>query len=140
MSAAERDLIATLQERVTMRATLVQQNAGSKASLIDATETLATQKATLAQEIGQILEVDANIDVLANDQKRVFRTFIADNAQKLDEAQRQIASLSEKLIRADTRIAQLTLRSPIDGVIRASSVTTIGQVVTSGEELMRIVP
>jgi hemolysin D len=32
------------------------------------------------------------------------------------------------------------LRAPLSGTIQASSVTTVGQVLTSGEEIMRIVP
>ena len=34
----------------------------------------------------------------------------------------------------------MTLRAPLSGIIQASSVTTVGQVLTSGEEIMRIVP
>ena len=34
----------------------------------------------------------------------------------------------------------MTLRAPLSGTIQASSVTTVGQVLTSGEEIMRIVP
>jgi hemolysin D len=136
----QKELVATLQERVTMRTTLLGQNAGSKASVIDATETFEYHKATLAQETGQIAEADASLEVIDRDIEKAFRTFIADNAQKLDEAERQVASLTERLARADARLNQLVLKSPIDGTVQSSIVTTAGQVVTLGEELMRVVP
>jgi hemolysin D len=138
--AAQKDLVDTLHERVTMRTTLLNQGAGSKASVIDATETFAYHRATLAQEMGQIAEADASLEVIERDIEKAFRTFIADNAQKLDEAERQVASLTERLARADARLNQLTLKSPIDGTVQSSIVTTTGQVVTPGEELMRVVP
>jgi hemolysin D len=34
----------------------------------------------------------------------------------------------------------MTLRSPIDGTVQASSITSVGQVVTVGEDVMRVVP
>ena len=34
----------------------------------------------------------------------------------------------------------MTLRSPIDGRVQSSVITNVGQVVTSGQEIMRIVP
>jgi len=34
----------------------------------------------------------------------------------------------------------MTLRAPIDGVVQASAVTSVGQVITTGQEAMRIVP
>ena len=34
----------------------------------------------------------------------------------------------------------MTMRSPVDGVVQSLAVTTIGQVVTTGQELMSIVP
>jgi hemolysin D len=138
--AVQKDLVATLHERVAMRSTLLNQNAGSKASVIDATETYEYHKATLAQETGQIAEIDASLALIDREVDKAFRTFIADNAQKLDEAERQVATLSERLARADAHLNQMTVASPIDGIVQSSIVTTAGQVVTPGEELMRVVP
>ena len=140
MIAAQKELIATLQERETMYKTLFGQSAGTRSDLLDATESLATQKATLAQETGQIAEIDANLDVIARDGAKAMKTFIADNTQKLGEAERQVADLTEKRARADARLSNLTVKSPIEGVVQSSIVTTPGQVVTMGTELMRIVP
>ena len=138
--SAEGDLIATLQQRVTMKSTLIDHFAGSKADLIDATETLQDQKTTLAQQTGQLAEATANISVFGKDIARAYETFVADNAQKLAEAERQAGDFAERYSKAKARLDHMTLKSPIDGTVQASTLTTIGQVVTSGQELMRIVP
>jgi hemolysin D len=133
-------LLITLQERVAMRQELLDLKVGSKSNLYDALESLQYQNTMLAQQTGQLAEADANLGVLAKDIKKSYETFIADNAQKLADADRQVGDLAEKLAKARARTNNLLLRSPIDGVVQASSVVTIGQVVSSGEEIMRIVP
>ena len=140
MIAAEGELIKTLQERVEMRAQLVQMNAGSKASLLDSTSDVQTQMTTLAQQKGQLAEAEANLAVLDREMQRVRETFTADNAQKAGEAERQAEDLAEKLIKTQARLRNTTLVSPIDGTVQALALTTVGQIVSSGEELMRIVP
>jgi hemolysin D len=44
------------------------------------------------------------------------------------------------LIKASKRSQAMTITSPIDGVVQTSAITTVGQVVSAGTELMRIVP
>ncbi len=138
--AAQRDLLAILQERVDMRAKMETASIGSRASVIDADETLATQKTTLAQETGQLGEISANLDVIRGQMDAAVKSFIADNAEKLDEAERQVSIFRQRLARADLELDQTTIRSPIDGVVQSSALTTIGQVVNPGDELMRVVP
>jgi hemolysin D len=137
---AQQSLIEILNERVAMRERLKDTAAFSKSNVLDATEMLRTQQATLVQEIGQIGEIDADLAVIDRDSLKAIQTFIADNAQRLEEAERQVATLTKKLAQADTKLDNLTIRSPIDGIVYASAVTTNGQVVSPGEELMRIVP
>ncbi len=137
---AEKKLIVTLQERVTMRTTLAKSGSGSKKDLIDAQETLGYHMTQLAIQTGQRDTAAANIDVLRRERDKTFSAFIAENAQKLDEAQRQADDWREKLAKAKLKSARMNLTSPIDGTVYGLSVTTIGQVVGGGEELMRIVP
>jgi hemolysin D len=138
--SAEKDLIRTLQERVAIHSKLLDANAGTKSDLINARETLETQITYLAQLSGQVAEIEANLDVVSRDKTKAIQTFIAENAQKKDEAERQIGTLSEKLNGANAKLDQLVLKSPIDGVVQGSAITTLGQVVSSGDALMRIVP
>ena len=123
-----------------MRASLVEKFAGSRADLISAMETMQYQQTALAQQVGQLAEAEANLSVIARDTEKAYETFISDNAQKLAEAERQADDYAQRLAKTLAKLDHMTLRAPISGTIQASSVTTVGQVLTSGEEIMRIVP
>ena len=137
---AQYELIKTIKQRVDMRSTLVDSKSGSKASLIDAMETYQYQQTVLAMHKGQLAESNANLNVLAREKDKARDTFIADNGQKLGEAERQIDDLTQRLVKATTRLARMHVRSPISGTVLGLSVTTLGQVVLASEEMMRIVP
>ena len=136
----QNNLVATLQERVDMRARLVAERAGARAAVIDATETLQYQITQLAIQQGQLAAAGPALEVIGKDMQKTIEAFLADNAEKLSEAERQAEDLEQKLAKAEAAIEHLTLKAPISGMVQASSLTTIGQVVTSGQEVMRIVP
>ena len=138
--AAQQRLVDTLNERVAIRSTLVDQEAGSKAGVIDAKETSEKEEATLAEETGQLEEAKASLAVTTSDGEKTVRTFVADNVQKAGDASRQADELERQLVKARKRRESMTIASPIDGTVQSSSINTVGQVVTTGVELMRIVP
>ncbi|WP_237479690.1 HlyD family type I secretion periplasmic adaptor subunit [Lichenibacterium dinghuense] len=137
---AQTQLVATLKERVDMRQTLEASKSESRAKVIDALELMQTQQATLASERGQIGEIEASLGRLQRDIEKSYASFAADNAQKLADAERQMDENSEKLNKARIKTADMTLRSPIDGTVSGSTVTSVGQVLTVGEQVMQIVP
>jgi len=137
---AEEALIETLKSRVEMRKALFARNSTPRAAVIDAMESLQMQLTALATQKGQLNEARAAQAVLEKDRQKAIDPFIADNSQKLAEAERQVDDLEQRAAKARVKTAHMTLRSPIDGVVHGLSVTTKGQVVTTSEELMRIVP
>ncbi|TAU35286.1 HlyD family type I secretion periplasmic adaptor subunit [Rhizobium leguminosarum] len=138
--AAQSELIATLQDRSDIRQTLVATQAGSKSDWLDTLEKVKTEQVTLTSERGELADTRAQLEVLRRDFVKTREAFVADNLQKFADAARQADDLEQKLKQAQTELDQTVLKSPIEGVIQDSSVTTIGQVVTSGAQLMRIVP
>jgi hypothetical protein len=64
---AQRDLIATLKDRSSMREMLLKSNFGSKAAWLDAMEKVKTQEVTLASELGQRADMEASLEVLNRD-------------------------------------------------------------------------
>ena len=137
---AQQRLVDTLNQRVAIRSTLVDQAAGSKSGVIDAQETSQKEEATLAEETGQLEEAKASLSVTSSDGEKTVQTFVADNVQKAGDASRQADELDRQLVKARNRLESMTIMSPIDGTIQSSSINTVGQVVTTGVELMRIVP
>ena len=136
----QRNLVATLQQRVDMKTELLEDKVGAKTAVIDATETLQYQLTQLAMQQGQFASASGGLEVIAKDIEKAVQSFISDNAQKQDEAERQAEDLEQKLAKADAMIEHLTLKAPMSGVVQASAISTIGQVVSSGQEIMRIVP
>lgn len=137
---SQKSLIATLQDRVTMRSTAEAKQADTRSNVIDATETLKYQVTQLAIQQGQMADAEAGAGVLERESDKTIQAFVSDNIQKVGDVEHQIDDLKQKLAKATARREHKTLRAPISGTIQASIVTTVGQVVTSGEEVMRIVP
>jgi hemolysin D len=114
--------------------------AGSKSSLLDAQESFQYQRTALMQQKGQLAEAQAAIEVLAREKSKAIDTFRADNLQKAADAQRQAEDTRQKLAQARARSAHMILRAPVAGTVQTSAITSVGQVVMQGEEVMRIVP
>lgn len=137
---SEADLIKTLQSRVDMWNTLMEKSAGTRSNLFDALQALQSEKATLAANNGWLAQAKAEILTFQVEQTKTREAFVSDNAQKLADAERQADDLSHRVVKAKATLEHKTLTSPIDGIVQSVAVTTIGQVVTTGQELMRIVP
>lgn len=138
--AAQTALVKTLTERVSMRSELIPTAAGSRAQVIDALQTQQEAQASLVTQTGQLAAAEATLDVALSEAAKLVNSFISDNVQKLSEASRRVDELEQQLIKASKRSQAMTIVSPIDGIVQASAITTVGQVVTAGTELMRIVP
>ncbi len=71
---------------------------------------------------------------------KTLDAFVTDKTHKLGEAERQADDLTQKLAKATAERERKTILAPITGTVQESVITTIGQVVTPGQEVMRIVP
>ncbi|WP_413992470.1 HlyD family type I secretion periplasmic adaptor subunit [Labrys okinawensis] len=136
----QKSLISTLQDRVTMRSAAAAKQADTKSSVIDATETLKYQITQEAIQQGELADAEAGAAVLEREIDKAVLGFISDNAEKLGEAERQIDDLTQKLAKATAEREHKTILAPISGTVQESVITNVGQVVTVGQEVMRIVP
>jgi hemolysin D len=138
--ATQKNLVATLQERVNMRTKLVEEKAGAKAAVIDATETLQYQITQRAKQEQELASLSAGLEVITRDSEKAVQAFASDDAEKLDDAERRVDEVGQRLAKADAELDRLTLRAPIAGRVQSSIITNVGQVVASGQEIMRVVP
>lgn len=60
--------------------------------------------------------------------------------QKFEDASKKAAVDGEALGKAHARLGRTILTSPIDGVVQKMAVTSLGQVVTTGQEMMTMMP
>ncbi len=138
--ATQKNLVATLKERVDMRTKLVEEKAGAKAAVIDATETLQYQITQQAKQEQELASLSAGIEVVARNADKAVQAFVSDDAEKLEDAERRVEDVEQRLAKAQAELDRLTLRAPIAGRVQSSIITNVGQVVASGQEIMRIVP
>ena len=140
-SVSERDkLIALTAERSDIFAELHQQGFGSKARALDAAQLLQDQTVALVEEQGRLAEVKAGITAL---EKRMIerREAYADKAiTELADAEARISAARQDLTKALLRERQSTLIAPVAGRVQQLAVHTVGDVVTTGQQLMVIVP
>jgi hemolysin D len=136
----QKNLVATLQERVDMRTKLVEAKAGAKAAVIDATETLQYQITQQAKQEEELASLTAGLEVISRDAEKAVQAFVSDDAEKLDDAERRVEDIEQRLAKAQVELDRLTLTAPIAGRVQSSIITNVGQVVASGQEIMRIVP
>jgi hemolysin D len=137
---SQEELLKIEDKRVVLRTGLESQGLGTKLATFDALETLQNQRSSMLNQQGQLVGAVAALDVLDHDKAKVLNSFIADNSQKLGEAQRQAAETAQKLEKAKARTQHMTLQAPVSGTVQTVSITSVGQVVMPGEEVMRIVP
>jgi hemolysin D len=140
-SIAARDkLLALTKERVDMRELIEQRGAGSRSQIIDALERHQTEVTTQVGEKGQLHESTAALEATEKKMAETVAQFIADQTQKLAEAERKRDRLAQELIKASSKNERMWLKAPVAGAVQQLAVTTVGQVVSSGQALMTIVP
>ncbi len=137
---AQAGLLEVLKERVDMRTSLIPKGAGTRSSVIDALEAFTYQTTILVGQKGQLREAEETLKLLHAERERLVSAFVAENIAKRLDALKAVDDLSQRLLKAQARLARTIIRSPVDGFVHALSANAIGQVLGSGQELMRIVP
>jgi hemolysin D len=138
--AAEHRLIETLNERVALRQALIDKDVGTRTALLDAIQALRQEEAQLAGDIGKRDAAIAAVKSVDTQYAETTTGFISDQTSKMATARRLADEKAADRVKAKVRIDRMTMRAPVDGVVQSLAVTTIGQVVTTGQELMSIVP
>ena len=140
MVSAQKSLVSTLKTLSSMRETLASNGAGSTADWLMALQAEKKEQVSLESDVSQKVDADAYIAVLQRQKSSTTQTFLADYMQKLEAADEQVRDLEQKVRQAQAQLDDMTLRSPVAGTVEASTLTSVGQVLTSGAEVMRVVP
>ncbi|RWH75824.1 HlyD family type I secretion periplasmic adaptor subunit [Mesorhizobium sp.] len=138
--AYQNKVIETLTQLVSTRQEAVNREVGSKVNLYDSTQQLERSQSSLASDQGELIETDAALKELASQKIMTLSQFVADNENKLADAERRADEAKQALAKADARLARTKLYSPTDGVAQQIAVTTVGQVVTTGQQLLVVAP
>src|SRR5579871_1137952 len=137
---AENKLMMTLKDRVALRQALIDKDVGTKTLLYDAIQSQQQEEAQLAGDLGKRAQAAAAVKSVDTQLTETTSTFISDQTRQMATARRQADDKAADAVKAKVRIDRMTMRAPVDGVVQSLAVTTIGQVVTTGQELMSVVP
>lgn len=137
---SQQALLSTLNQRLELRRSLLDKQWVSKDDWLQVMSSVKEAQSSLANAQAQLVDAVASNAILLASFAKTREAFLAANVQKISDAERQVNSLEQKLRESRAQLDLMTLRSPITGTVAASSLTTLGQVVGQGDEVMRIVP
>lgn len=137
---AQKELLKVLEERVGMREQLATKGVTSRANVLDAAQVALSSKATLATLEGSLVEASAAVEALRAQRLSLISQFVASNQDKIIENARTLDDVEQRLVKASNEVQYLTVYAPVSGTIQGMTVTTVGQYVHAGDEIMRIVP
>jgi hemolysin D len=113
---------------------------GNVIAHLDAQLKLSEQRHELIVQQRKSVEIDAARAALEAQRRQAQAEYAQDIVSDLAEAEQKAAQAADDLIKADKKIADETLRAPIDGMVQQLALHTVGGVVTPAQQLMVVVP
>jgi len=129
-----------LEEKDAIRTKLLETQAGNRFQWLDAEQAVIENKHDLTQSRRQLVEIDAARAALERQREQTRAEYEHQLLSDLTDAQQSTNEQNEDLIKAERKLAESELRSPIDGVVQQLSIHTLGGVVTPAQQLLVIVP
>jgi hemolysin D len=138
--AADNQMLKTITQRVEMRESLEGKGFGTRSSVVDAREDLdRARKSTVAEE-GELIEAGASASTIEAEINEKLHAFAVTNMDAFVEAQTRADAIEQDIVKAREKLDRTRITAPIDGTAQELAVTTVGQIVQAGQQLMTIVP
>jgi hemolysin D len=138
--AAKRTLQMTLTQKYELRKSLADKHWETEATVLDALTDLQRTNEEIAEDEGKRHETEVSIAAAAQARNSALSHFVAENSEQLEQVERKRRESAGDLQKASVKLDETRLVAPINGIVQALDVTTIGQVVTSAQQLMVVVP
>lgn len=135
--ASERSLLKARHSEYTSRV------AGGRAVLDQAAQERDLLEKMYKRDVAPLIEVTRARKAYSDAENRLneaVTTTEMERATEYSKTQNELASLRQKLALAQDQLRRTVLVAPMRGVVNKLSVTTIGGVVRSGEEILQIIP
>lgn len=134
------DLLKLQQQRTEMYRSLSNRGFGSKLLLLDAQEKEEDIRRQIEEQQNHIPELQAEIAAIGRERAETAAESANTDLGQLSDAEVKVAALTDQLNKAQDKLKDQTLTSPVDGTVQELQIHTIGGVVEPGETLMRIAP
>ncbi|MFM2422617.1 MAG: hypothetical protein RL291_1147 [Pseudomonadota bacterium] len=132
--------VAFAREELTMLRGLEKTRAAARAEVLGAeakTNDLEGQLQATELALPRLASAVREAESRRTERLEVFR---GDTFQKLTTARVELAALGEQSRSSEDKVARTTVRAPVTGLVKLVAVTTPGQVIQPGHNLIEIVP
>ena len=127
-------------EELAMIRTLERSRAASRSELLIVEAKHNDIRGSLEATQLALPRLRAALDEVAGRRAEKIENFRGDALQRLSAARVEFASLTESSRGGEDKVARTTVRAPTSGIVKTVLVTTPGQVVQPGHNLVEIVP
>ena len=129
-----------LAQTADLREKVMKMQYGNVVAHLEAQLKLSEQKNELIVQQRKAVEIAAARAALEAQRAQARAEYAQGIVSDLAEAEQKAAQSAADLIKADRKIADETLRAPIDGNVQQLVLHTVGGVVTPAQQLMVVVP
>ena len=132
--------LAVTRELAKMFETLLKTGSTTRAHYLEQQQVFLQTKSALATLEGDLSDAVAEIAVLDAQIVLARESFVSSNVDAYVLAVAQADAAAQDVVKAAAKVRNMTLRAPVGGTVQASAVTTVGQVVAPGQQVMEVVP
>ena len=132
--------IVFLRNRYEKRASQAERGLIPNSEAEDARFNVEAAEKELAIAKSRVSESDARARSAKEGLNGLMEEHRSSTYEELSEAEFELDSIKQELVKVEERLAQQVLRSPVDGVIQQLEINTVGGYITRAEKLMVVVP
>lgn len=129
-----------LEEAADIRRNAMQIQYGNHIAYLDAQTRLVDQRNERLVQQRKLVEVDAARQALEQQVQQTQAGYERQVLSDLAEARKKMDEFGQDLVKAERKLDERSLRSPINGTVQQLALHTVGGVVSPAQQLMVIVP
>jgi membrane fusion protein, hemolysin D len=129
-----------VEEGATIRRKAMEIQYGNRIAYLDAQTRLVEQQNERIVQQRKLVEIAAARQALEQQIGQTKSGFERQILSDLSDAQKKVDELTQDFVKAERKMDEQILRSPIDGTVQQLALHTVGGVVTPAQQLMTIVP
>ncbi len=88
----------------------------------------------------ELLRLEREVNELKGQMDETLEDFKGKAHAQLNEKKAELVIAKEKMISAEDRMNRTVIRSPVNGVVKSMNISTLGEVIKSGDNIIEIVP
>lgn len=137
---ALRESLSLAQEELTMNRPLAERGVVPRVEILRLRREVNDLESELDGAIDSQPRAEAALEEAHERIQNIYLRFRSEAQQELNNQKSELAVIEESLKAARDRVVRTDVTAPVDGVVNALNVNTIGSIIQSGEDIVEIVP